>query len=221
MHKREECLHWQKKGKNGLFMGALLLFSMSMALSSYASNFSTSRPESPTTVTVRLQDTVRAIQQANTELESLNVQDIASTITFSDYLDFAAFQDYIQTYEVEIVQLQLRALSESGDRLTIFTKTSAGLDQTYDFLYEQAETDGFTIVGVTGLYALVDSKHLSAIAEDPATFLIDTTGDEYFTQNLSVANVTERDEEEIGRSVSFPRTLTWELEDAGVLRHNK
>src|SRR5699024_8620912 len=135
--------------------------------------------------------------------------------------DFAAFQDYIQTYEVEIVQLQLRALSESGDRLTIFTKTSAGLDQTYDFLYEQAETDGFTIVEVTGLYALVDSKHLSDIAEDPATILIDTTGDEYFTQNLSVANVTERDEEEIGRSVSFTRTLTWELEDAGVLRHNK
>lgn len=88
--------------------------------------------------TVLLSEYVEKIANDNAVLAEENLNDIITTITFSDYLTFEELEDYTESYNIEIVQLQLRGLMDDGTRVSIFTKTDLGLEETERLIREEA-----------------------------------------------------------------------------------
>lgn len=159
-----------------------------------------------------------AVNARNASISNETIRDVITTITFSDYLTFDQFAEYISRHDIEVVQLQLRGLNEEGKRLTIFTRTDAGLEKTEQLLNEQAASAGFDIVGITGMYALVSSDNLQDVVEDDLTYLADTTGDSYSVQNNNIEGATRNNLTTVSRIDLFPQSLTWDLEDLGILK---
>lgn len=151
------------------------------------------------------------------DLAAANLDDIITTITFSQYLSFDEFEAYVTAYNIDVAQLQLRGLMEDGTRVSIFSKTNKGFEETEQLLNQQATDEGFTIVGISGVNALVDSEMLSAVQSDSKTYLADTSADNFSTQNSNPNSATRNATEQQDRGGMFPQSLSWKLEDLGLL----
>lgn len=162
---------------------------------------------------------VNVINDINDLLGNKQLKDVITTITFSEYLEFESLQNYIENYGIDARQLQLRAITDDGTILTVFTRTDRGLQETESILNKQAEDGNYTLVGITAMNALVDGNNLKSISADTRTYLADTTGDMAFlgcnsdsngdVRNSSIPSTTG------GR---FPHSLTWDLEELGILK---
>lgn len=138
-----------------------------------------------------------------------------TTITFSEYLSFDELEEYVEQYNITVVQLQLRGLVEDGTRVTIFTRTDIGFEETENLIIDSARNEDYTIIGITGMYALEDSNKLSDVVTDSKTYLADTSGDSCFSQNQAANSV--RQAASASQEGAFPRPLTWDLENLGLL----
>ena len=96
--------------------------------------------------------TAAELQQYQTQVCNLNslenlmdidTSTLSATITFSDYLTFDEAVDYIKQYDLDVEQMQLRALDEEGTRFTMMSRLDLGYDKTYDAFYESAELPFF------------------------------------------------------------------------------
>ena len=137
---------------------------------------------------------------------------IAATITFSQYLSFDELQTYISNYDVELQQIQLRGIMEDGTRVTIATLTDKGMEYTENLMYTQAAEQNFNLVGITDVYAYISPNQIDELSNDNLTYLVDTSG------NDSGNGITAVNDESGATSSSvFPKSLTWELEELGLL----
>ena len=90
---------------------------------------------------------------ANTQLaKTESTYGIPTTITFNDYLSFDEFSDFCTNMPVDVVKLQLRGLTSSGERVSIFTRTDKGLDETEALIREQLEKGSMSFEGITSVY---------------------------------------------------------------------
>lgn len=146
--------------------------------------------------------------------DSVTEDALMATITFNNYLSFDEFARFMDENPVTIAQLQLRGVAPGGERVSIFTRTDKGLAETEQLLLEQASNEGFSVVGITSVYALVDEDQLNEIDQDRHTYTIDVAVDEYdSTVQLCNGGKTAN----CGLNGGFPKPLTWEMEDAGIL----
>jgi len=209
-----------KKTLNGTFFIAavlLIIFGLMVSVTAFAANSNTIvAAEEPTQMA--LNTYAETIDEQNLILAETELNDIISTITFSEYLSFDELEQYAEMYNIDLVQLQLRGLLDDGTRVTIFTRTDKGLEETETLLTDQALDDGVTIVGITGMYALIDSDELIHVMSDTRTYLVDTSGDGYSSEN-SITDSVQRNSVTSTNSggFMFPKSLTWELEDLGLL----
>lgn len=155
---------------------------------------------------------IETVGDHNTQLLEMNLGEINTTVTFSKYLSFDEFKDYMVQHSGEIVCLQARGTLEDGTRVSIFTRTDRGLDETEEILRRKALTQNFQFVGITGMEGRFSSEQLHGVLADSRTYLADTTGSNYSVQNTAVAM-----NESTPESDTFPKSLTWELEDLGLL----
>lgn len=167
------------------------------------------------------------VSSKNDIIKNCRLEDVITTITFSRYLTFSEFEKLVQDYDVQIVQLQLRGLTDDGDRVSIFTRTDKGLVQTEKIVKLKA-VDEFELTGITGVYALVDSGRIAELEQDARVYLVDTSGDYYFelaedaqTLNLNESAIVDSTYRNglAGSSIGkmFPKSVTWQLEDLGLL----
>jgi len=84
-----------------------------------------------------------------------------------------------------------------NDRLTVAVKPQKNMNEIV-----QKQIEPATFVGYLDIYGIIESKQISELEKDPLTFLVDTSGDSYFT----------------GSDKEFPHALSWLLED---IKHNK
>jgi len=129
-------------------------------------------------------------------LEKEKVNNIAATITFEKPLSFEELQTYVKKHQITPRQIQCRAL-DGNDRLTIAVKQQKNMHEIV-----QKQIESATFIGYIDMYAILDSKQIPELETDPLTFLVDTSGDSYFT----------------GSDKEFPHALSWLLED---LKYNK
>ena len=161
-----------------------------------------------------IEEYVQDVEQRNEELISNNLENISATITFSDYLSFQEFGEYVEAYGIEILQLQARGMMDDGTRVSIFSRTDKGLEETERLLQNEAVQGSFEFVGITGVNARVSSEELSAINDDSRTYLADTSGNAEPVQNIAMTAALGNEVQESW----FPQSLAWDLEDIGVLR---
>ncbi len=157
------------------------------------------------------------IAQRNAILSKAVSKDIMTTITFNQYLSFDQFAAYVSAYNIDISQIQLRGLKEDGTRVSIFSRTDKGFDETEHIVNELAADGGYAIIGITGVNALVDPDMLSAVESDSRTYLADTSGDCHSTQNVSPKCITRNSIGADGIGGYFPQSQTWKLENQGLL----
>lgn len=152
---------------------------------------------------------VQDIRLRNEALVLCDVDEINTTITFSEYLSFQEFKEYIESYDLEVAQLQARGLTQDGTRVSIFSRTDKGLEETEQILCDEALSEGFDFIGITGANVRISPKQLDAISEDSRTYLADTSG----ALTAQKSEIAEREE----LRDWFPQSLTWDLEDLGIL----
>ena len=167
--------------------------------------------------TVILAEYVDRIANENATLAEADLNDIVTTITFSDYLTFEELEDYTDSYNLEIVQLQLRGLMDDGTRVSIFTKTDLGLAETERLIMEESLELDYQLVGATSIFALTSSAQLEQLSDDSRTFLADTSGDLYSQQNHMQAGAVRNNVEGNNSTSLFPQPITWNLENLGLL----
>ena len=160
------------------------------------------------------------IEAQNAVLTSMDqgLDNIATVITFAQYLTFDEFQQFVDTYDITISQLQLRGFWEDGTRVSVFSRTDAGLTAVEAMIIEEANSAGFTLAGITGVNAYVDSDQLAAIAADELVYLADTSGDLNVQAALAAPSLQQNGTNTATVSgAGFPKSLTWELEDLGLM----
>lgn len=136
---------------------------------------------------------------------------VPATITFSRYLTFDDLKEYIDLYDIELQQVQLRGLTKDGTRVTCATLVYNGMDYTEKLMYKQAAEQEFELVGITDVYAYILPSKIEAISQSEFTYLVDTSA-VAARQNTGVENESLASEESV-----FPKSLTWELEDLNIL----
>ena len=123
-----------------------------------------------------------------------------------------------QPETVTVAQLQLRGFQADGTRVSVFSRTDAGLSSTEAMLIEEANSVGFTLAGITGINAYVPSEQLDDLAVDELVYLADTSGDLRIQKVLSTHDLQQSSAEIAPvQDISFPKSLTWELEDLGLM----
>jgi len=158
-----------------------------------------------------------SVKQKNAAVVEYDIEDILTTITFAEAIDFEQLESYIAAYGINLAQIQLRGLTPDGVKVSIFSRTSMGLKETEKFLFEQAKLEGYSIVGITGAFALIDSCNLQAVQNDKLTFLADTSNDGFFRGYKQKDSYSRNElEKENGKS-QFPPAIYWDIEDAGVI----
>ena len=79
-------------------------------------------------------------------------------------------------------------------------------------MYTQAAEQNFNLVGITDVYAYISPNQIDELSNDNLTYLVDTSG------NDSGNGITAVNDESGATSSSvFPKSLTWELEELGLL----
>lgn len=157
---------------------------------------------------------VNDTNQMNEALESAGLNDIITTITFSKYVSFSEFEEFVNAHNLDIVRLQLRAIKSDGTRVTIFTNFDAQYKETVSLLEAEAQC---TLIGIASCFALVDSNNLSALEADTLIYLADTSGDMYHQESLARNGMERNTVDESQKTATFPQPITWDLEDAGLM----
>lgn len=170
---------------------------------------------------VELQSYVADTEEMNQILSSESLEEALTTITFTEALSSDMLQEYVETYNIEIVQIQARGFDADGNRITFFSRTDEGIEETFSILAELASSDGVELSGVIGMYALTNSQTISLIQADQYTFLADTSGDAFFTGNQDTYGI-QRNSEAYGNTVSkaFPQSVAWNAEDLGLVDYS-
>lgn len=138
---------------------------------------------------------------------------VPATITLNNYLSFDDLSFVISENSATIAELQLRGITPDGERVTIFTRVDKGFDETEAILTEQATIDGFSIVGITAVFAYVDVNQIEALKHNQ--FVYDVAVTAHATADAHPLSGYETEIAAI--SPRFAHPLTWELEDAGVM----
>lgn len=196
-----------------------LVISMSIAVAATTNSLSSSGSNAATN---KLSGYVTEVGKMNQELSKQSIDNVITTITFSEALSNATLQEYVEKYDIRIVQLQARGFDADGNRITFFSRTDKGIDETYRMLNELAAGDGIDFVGVIGMYALTDAENIGIIQADRYTFLADTTGDAFFTGNQST-NGIQRNTAKYGDAVSkaFPQSVAWDAEELELVDYSR
>lgn len=165
-----------------------------------------------------MQDYISTVNSQNAQL-SANLDDVVTTITFSKAMSATDIEQYVNTYDIEIVQLQARGYDASGNRITFFSRTDKGLDETFKLLEEQAKASNTNFAGAIGMYALTSSDKVTAIQNDSNTFLVDTSTDEQYRKSTTTIFGTKKDttisNDEVERV--FSHSVAWDAEDLGLV----
>lgn len=160
--------------------------------------------------------TAAELQQYQTQVCNLNslenlmdidTSTLSATITFSDYLTFDEAVDYIKQYDLDVEQMQLRALDEEGTRFTMMSRLDLGYDKTYEIIESQLVENNINLVGVTSLNAIIKVDEIQNMQEDERTYLVDTS--------MNPAVYSDNQDQET--TMEFPQPVTWNLENLGVL----
>ena len=157
------------------------------------------------------------IENGNEALASENINDIITTITYSSPATFDEVAYFAQNYDIRIVQIQARGIAPDGTRITIFSRTDKGFEETEDLLLEQAQADGYELIGVIGIHAMVNSNMLIALQSDSLTYLADTTGDGFFIGATDSSSIERNNLNEVNVGKLFPQSLYWDLEELGII----
>ena len=206
----------------GCIFGVLLLVVTLFSISAFAlERKETLAQDSNKNVDIKIEkdldDYVASINSENKVMMDAELDDIITTITFSEYLSFEELNQYLDSYDLQAERLFLRGVNDDGTRVTVFTKTYLGMDKTEKMANEDAESLSYELVGVTAAYVFADSEQLSSICQDSRTYLADTSGDLYSSQNQLLTGY-ERNGKNIEDNYDmFPQPLTWDLENAGIL----
>ncbi|MBQ7976970.1 MAG: hypothetical protein IJ300_14895 [Clostridia bacterium] len=161
---------------------------------------------------------IESVNSMNTQLSEVVLDDVVTTITFSKSMDAEELERYVDAYNIEIVQLQARGYDKDGNRITFFSRTDKGLEETFRLLNELANSDEVVLAGAIGMYALTSSSSVSDIQNDNNTLLIDSSADQYHNDNTAVSgyerNVTSSPDEE---KTSFANSIAWDAEELGLV----
>lgn len=178
-------------------------------------------PNNPTATNLQtksaMQEYISAVNSQNAEL-SANLEDVVTTITFSKAMSATDIEQYVDLYDIEIVQLQARGFDKEGNRITFFSRTDKGLDKTFRILEQQSQTTNVDFAGVIGMYALISSDKVTAIQNDSNTFLVDTSTDEQYRKSTTTIFGTKKDttkENDVKRI--FSHSVAWDAEDLGLV----
>lgn len=154
----------------------------------------------------------------NAELSEVVLDDIMTTITFSKSMNAAELEAYVKAYDINIVQLQARGYDKDGNRITFFSRTDKGLEETFRLLSELANSDEVVLAGAIGVYALTSSSSVRDIQNDKNTLLIDSSADQYYNDDTAVSgyerNATSSPDEEKN---SFANSIAWDAEELGLV----
>ena len=206
----------------GCILGVLLLVATLFSISAFALDGKEAlAQDSNENVDIRigkgLDDYVASINSENKVMLEAGLEDVITTITFSEYLSFEELNQYLDSYDLQAERLFLRGVNDDGTRVTVFTKTYLGMDKTEEMAKEDAESLGYELVGITAAYVFADSEQLSGICQDSRTYLADTSGDLYSSQNQLLSGYERNGENVEDNYGMFPQPLTWDLENAGIL----
>jgi hypothetical protein len=207
----------------GCIFGVLLLVVTLFSISAFAlEGKETLAQDSNEDVDIRIEkdldDYVASVNSENEAMLDEKLDDVITTITFSEYLSFEELNQYLESYGLQAERLFLRGVEDDGTRVTVFTKTYLGMDKTEEMAKEDAESLGYELVGVTAVYVFADSEQLSNICQDSRTYLADTSGDLYSPQNQLLSGYERNGESVEDNYDMFPQPLTWDLENAGILK---
>ena len=137
---------------------------------------------------------------------------VPATITFSDYISFEDLITMVTSYNIELQQVQLRGLMPDGTRVTVATLVHKGMEYTENVVTQQADRGGYELVGITDVYAYIDSGLIDDLSADDLVYLVEAVPvNNSGSSTMSIVNGAEES------PVSFPKSLTWELEDLGLL----
>lgn len=208
--------------KFSILIGCILLC-MTLTITAFAAV--TSARYNPNNVTATNEKTANAMDEyidsvnsQNIQLSKVTLDDVITTITFSRSMTAADLEAYVKAYNIEIVQLQARGYDKYGNRITFFSRTERGFEETFRMLNELAESDGVEFAGAIGLYALTNSTSVTAIQADNRTLLIDTSADQYYNNEKAVSG-NERNAAVAAEDVShiFANSIAWDAEDLGLV----
>lgn len=139
-------------------------------------------------------------------LSNDNNSRIPATITFSSKLDADALESFCNEYDIIIEQVQGRGIDQYGDRVTVASLVSKGIDQTQAIIQELLENDGVNYCGFISIYAYVTESSISEIENDELTYSIET---------VMAQTTTSISENSIG--FEFPHSRAWEMEDSFIV----
>ena len=210
---------FMRKKYSAFIFVVILLVSLALCGSALAFNSIDNNIDDKSTGVTKtsIAEYVDNVEQMNEPLASEKLNDILTSITFSKYLSFSEFEEFIETHDTDVVQLQLRGLMDDGTRVTIFTVVDKDLQKIKAEIEAEAVTAEYRLIGITGFYALVDSNNLLAVETDNRTYLADTSGDQYFRNKSEQNSVKRNNLDTNSRAGMFPQTITWDLEDAGLM----
>lgn len=161
---------------------------------------------------------INSVNAQNTKLAETDFKDIATTITFSESMSDEELERYINSYNIEAVQLQARGYDKDGNRITFFSKTDMGIKMTFQLLKNMAKDDNIQFAGVIGMYALTDSAYINAIQNDTKTLLIDTSADKRYENKNSVSTYQTNLEGSIETTRrNFVNSVAWDAENLGIV----
>lgn len=157
------------------------------------------------------------VKEKNNKIKKEKLNNIMATITFDKPIPISKLEEYISTYKIKPVQVEIRCLEADGTRATISTRLSKGFKETDYIAHCQAVEANVDLIGYIGMFCLIDYSQIDNIQSDELTFLLDTSGDMYFEGR------TEKDGKQRVKDIKankrFPVILTWHLEDIGYIKH--
>lgn len=181
----------------------------------------------PNNATATNLKTISAMQDYKTNVESenaklpSNLEDVISTITFSKAMSFDELKQYVESYDIEILQLQARGFDKSGNRTTLFSRADKGLDETFDILEFTLQSSSSDYAGIISMYALVNSNNIPSIQNDSNVFLVDTSNDEEYRKSITNIFGTKKESFSTDNEIErvFPHSVAWDAEDLGLVSY--
>ena len=146
-----------------------------------------------------LEEYSKDLKNKNKILINENIEDIKSTITFSEPVSLDTLKNFIKTNKIKPSRVTARLLSEEGERITLvmeYSNSDNKLEEEVENVMTKLGSGEF--LGYIDMFSTVDYKYLNDIENEEFVYSVDTSGDDYFT------------EEENGE---YPHPLTWDLED--------
>ena len=178
----------------------------------------------------QLEEHAAAIRNINDTMAETFLQDVICTVSFSRYLTAEEFAAFMEEYDFEVVQLQGRGIDrENGDRVNIAARMVYGLDRIMSNIQQTSERHNYDFKGFASMYALMDSDTVLSMGQDEDVYLVDTSADLYsvartegglFNRTFSGVSVGAVRNARLSGGISdssFPKSLTWEMENFGLI----